>query len=355
MSNMRFPIGAKVRLVHTGDEAVVSSYLDGGMINVRLVGEDMEIPVFIDDIVAAAFYTAPKTTTPIAPAKPTSSGPPPLNNERQYAILKSMGIQLAFEPLLREDGTIKRFDIYLINDTRLDVAYSFTLYVADHPSLESNAKLGALSYVKLGDMSFDDLNDHPYVHMDCWRISTEGLGTKMTRELRLKPKNFFAKQITAPLLDRPVFHFRLIEKLDYDGETETEKSAEPSGDLKAYTQQNLKPKVTFSEQERPIEVHEVRALAEFSPELDLHIEKLSANFKKLSNGEMLNLQLRRFEEYLDQAVKLGVDRVFIIHGLGEGKLKNAIATRLIQHPYVQTFKNEYHHRYGYGATEVIFL
>ncbi|WP_428409939.1 Smr/MutS family protein [Phaeodactylibacter xiamenensis] len=43
-----------------------------------------------------------------------------------------------------------------------------------------------------------------------------------------------------------------------------------------------------------------------------------------------------------------------MHGIGKGKLRDSIASRLIQMPEVRSFRNEYHHRYGYGATEVIF-
>ncbi|RME96879.1 MAG: hypothetical protein D6772_11235, partial [Bacteroidetes bacterium] len=57
--------------------------------------------------------------------------------------------------------------------------------------------------------------------------------------------------------------------------------------------------------------------------------------------------------YLDQAIRLGAERVFVIHGVGEGKLRDAIAERLRQNPQVVDFKNEYHPRYGFGATEVI--
>ena len=61
------------------------------------------------------------------------------------------------------------------------------------------------------------------------------------------------------------------------------------------------------------------------------------------------LQLQKF---LDRAIRLGVPRIFVIHGLGEGKLREAIAARLKEHPDVVKFKNEFHHKYGYGATEV---
>ena len=61
-----------------------------------------------------------------------------------------------------------------------------------------------------------------------------------------------------------------------------------------------------------------------------------------------------FQRFLDNAIKLGVPRVFVIHGVGEGKLREAIAARLAENPNVSKFKNEFHHKYGYGATEVIF-
>jgi len=74
----------------------------------------------------------------------------------------------------------------------------------------------------------------------------------------------------------------------------------------------------------------------------------------MNNGEILKHQLWVFERYIDQALRLGIDNVFIIHGLGKGKLKTEIAKRLATHPFVQTYKNEFHPKYGWGATEVIF-
>ncbi|MBK6929627.1 MAG: Smr/MutS family protein [Saprospirales bacterium] len=50
-----------------------------------------------------------------------------------------------------------------------------------------------------------------------------------------------------------------------------------------------------------------------------------------------------------------VPRVFIIHGVGEGKLRETIADELRRRPEVHKFKNEYHTKYGYGATEVVFI
>jgi dsDNA-specific endonuclease/ATPase MutS2 len=100
--------------------------------------------------------------------------------------------------------------------------------------------------------------------------------------------------------------------------------------------------------------HEVSEMAHFSPEIDLHIENLSKDYRGLSNGDILKIQLRHFDSFMDKAIRLGVDRIFVIHGLGKGTLKDSIHSRLVSEYRIKTFRNEYHPRYGWGATEVEF-
>jgi len=124
-------------------------------------------------------------------------------------------------------------------------------------------------------------------------------------------------------------------------------------DLKTYAKrkakENTKPaKSNF----RKFNSFNTKDFAEFNNELDLHIEKLTDTSKGMRNADMLHLQMRRFQDYMDQAIRLGVPRVFIIHGVGKGRLKNDIHRWLEDNPYVTGFKNEFHHNFGYGATEV---
>lgn len=358
---MLFPIGTRVRMVHTGDEGVVTALLADDMVKVRLVGDADEIPVFVDDIVRTEDFTQAVKPPKIKPLKPGSPKqmappppPPPVQAPRtQYTILKSYGIQLAFDPIVRSDGSTEKFAIYLLNDTRFDVIYTFELHLHDQLSIQSSSKLKAISFEQIGHLRFDDLNDNPSVTMECWRLTTEGEGQRFHKELKLKAKTFFNKVLTAPLLDRPVHLFRMFEQLQ--DQEENNEPAKEQEDLKAYAQRNARPKPLGGYTAATGGKNEVRDLAEFQSELDLHIENLVADPQKLTKGDILHLQIRHFETYLDKAVRMGVERVFIIHGLGTGKLKDAIATRLLQHPYVKTFKNEFHPRYGYGATEVEFL
>ena len=88
--------------------------------------------------------------------------------------------------------------------------------------------------------------------------------------------------------------------------------------------------------------------------IDLHIEKLADNPAHLSNFEILNMQLAEFEKYYDLAVANHLREFIVIHGVGEGRLREEIHEILKYKPEVRSFVNQYHHLYGYGATEIFF-
>ena len=87
-------------------------------------------------------------------------------------------------------------------------------------------------------------------------------------------------------------------------------------------------------------------------EVDLHIEKLTPDWKHLSNFEMLTMQLNTFEKYLDLAIAHHQHNLIVIHGVGTGKLKDEIHEILKARREVRSFINQYDPRYGYGATEI---
>lgn len=343
---MLFSIGTRVRFIHSEDEGVVTALLDDGMVMV-LLAHDLEIPAFIEDLIRID-NEAPSVKAKIVPGKTPKTIHPPERTpvESQYTILRSVGIQLAFDPVLKNDAAPEKYDIYLINDTRYELLFTFGLSLNSKLAFQQNGKLTGVSVHPVGELRFDSLNDSPEVDLQCWRIRTDGTGKRLHKNLKLKPKQFFKRLVTAPLLNKPVHLFLLFNNLNADDHTREE-------DLRSYTKRKARPGAATPEGQ--LDQHDVKELAEFIPELDLHIESLVENPLKLSNTEIINIQLRHFESYIEKAIRLGVRRVFIIHGIGKGRLRDAIATRLLRIPEVETFKNEYHPRYGYGATEVIFV
>jgi len=146
-------------------------------------------------------------------------------------------------------------------------------------------------------------------------------------------------------LNLKVHHYVLFENFEDPPEKEE--------DLLTYTKRISTP-LKHTSSSRFVDKHSVSELANFNPEIDLHINNLTSKYEGLSNTEKIRIQLYHFDEFIAKGIRLGVPRVFVIHGVGKGKLRNEIASRLIQNPDVETFKNEFHPRYGYGAAEVIF-
>jgi hypothetical protein len=345
-----FSIGTRVKFINTNDTGVVTSMLDNGMVNVLLDDYGMEIPAFLDDLIRSeeAIDEFPSVKAKIVPGKKakkldTPKHPQP---EMQFTILKSKGIQLAFDPIVKLDAYAERYTIYLINDTRDEALFTLTLKLKNRVDQRYNGKIKAMSVYEVGTLLFDQLNDHPLFEVECWRITTAGTEARMHKALKIKPKQFFKKMSVAPLLNRQVHLFNIFDRLKGADKKKDE-------DLQTYTKRNTRPMANWGNIQERLSP-DVMEFAEFQPELDLHIENLTSEHHKLNNNEIINVQLFHFEQYIFKAIRLGIDRVFIIHGVGKGKLRNEIATRLVQMDHIKTFKNEYHPRYGYGATEVIF-
>ncbi len=344
---MLIVIGTKVRFINTGDEGVVRSFLSGGMLSIYIPADDMEIPAFPEDLMPAEEYqqAGAKTKAPGKKEKPVPQ-PPPFSVETQYAIIRSQGIQLVFDPVADLQGTVGKYSICLLNDTQYELLFSIAFYLNRCAPQKWEGSLASLSWQELGTMLYDDLNEAPEFDIKCRWSTTEGLGEPVGKNLRIKAKSFFSHQKTAPLLNKKVHLFHLFEK------PETAKAAEE--DLQSYTRRHAKPGKEAPSRLKKLSIYDSKELAEFEREIDLHIDKLTSSLGKMTNSEILHLQIEAFEKYIQKAIRLGVPRVFVIHGVGQGKLKDVIATKLLQNPDVQTFKNEYHNRYGWGATEVIF-
>lgn len=90
----------------------------------------------------------------------------------------------------------------------------------------------------------------------------------------------------------------------------------------------------------------------FSYEFDLHAEKIISSLETKSKEEILSIQLHKAKEYLIEANELRIQRVYLIHGIGSGRLKSEIDTILSRLDFVISFDNAYHPKYGKGATEV---
>ena len=85
-------------------------------------------------------------------------------------------------------------------------------------------------------------------------------------------------------------------------------------------------------------------------EVDLHIHKLTKSTKGMSNYDMLTLQVDTARRQVEFAIRKKIQRVVIIHGVGEGVLQKEIEFLLGR--YHVEVKPASFQQYGFGATEV---
>ena len=348
---MLYAVGTKVRFRYTGESGVVTAMLEEGMIQVRLDSDpDMEIPAFEEDLIRNAEAEPISAGAKFIQAKQEKKpeAPPRRQLNAQYHILKPRGLQLAFEPMPGRDGTVTRYKTWLLNDTTQEFLIEFDLYTSARDVLIIDDKISATAALELGDLLYDDLNASLEASISVQRITTEGLDEAMKNAFKIRPKQFFNNLQTVPILNLQAHNFLLFDSFESKKDT-------PAEDLKNYTKQNVRsPKSPVHPNSIRYNANNVEEFAHFEPEIDLHIENLLNGNARLDKSEILRIQLLHFQRFIDKAVRLGVPTVFVIHGVGEGKLRETIAGRLRENPDVAKFKNEFHHKYGYGATEVIF-
>ncbi|MCX7550431.1 Smr/MutS family protein [Xanthomarina sp. F2636L] len=86
-------------------------------------------------------------------------------------------------------------------------------------------------------------------------------------------------------------------------------------------------------------------------EVDLHIHQLTDKSGRMSNHDMLTLQLDTARKQLEFAIRNRIQKVVFIHGVGEGVLRIELEYLFGRYNNVKFYDANYQ-KYGLGATEV---
>jgi hypothetical protein len=202
---------------------------------------------------------------------------------------------------------------------------------------ESSLKNGEALF--LGAYSAEDLQEQPQVWLNCVpenkEKQAEQLQVKIQRKSLIKEHFYYA---AANVYLHPLAAYAPGKKVKKE-------------DLRRYATQ-LKRSVDRAPQR--VEIHDVRARAEFNKKLDLHARAILDDEQDYRGDEIFARQLEVFERYMDRAIRLGVERVEIIHGIGSGRLRDELKRRLGQYKEVKSYENGYTADHKFGATVVYF-
>ena len=191
----------------------------------------------------------------------------------------------------------------------------------------------------LHDIDFASVNDSPFFAIDFSLLNPEKKkAAHFETSLKIKPKQIFQKIEAIKDTNLPTIPFLLFEQ--YPDKLEDDKFELTSLAAKGF-------KIYDASKGR-------QHLPPARSVVDLHIEKLTNNWKHLSNFEIMSMQLNEFEKQMDLAIAHYQPSIIMIHGVGIGKLKDEIHEVLKSKREVKNFYNKYDPRFGYGATEIFF-
>lgn len=335
---MKFEIGDKVLLLHSGEEGIIVEELNKEMVKVDVNG--VIFPVYIDQIDFSYFknFTEHKLSAkkqkiipgeflPVEKTKPVKR--------------KENGVSLSFLPeydYTVTESLVRLLKIYLINETSANYHFNYSLMLNNHLEIEVKNDLRPFTNFYLQDLPFESLNDHPKFEVT-FSLEKPDQNKEESHLVIFKPKarQFIQRLQNMENRSEATFSYLLFNSYP-------DKIPEPK---KKWDLASFNGKIKFTEK-----VNEPFQPPQY--EIDLHIEKLTDQYKYLTPADMLAIQLGEFQRQLDMAIARHQFSLIVIHGIGKGTLRNEVHEILRHTPEVKSFVNQYDPRYGYGATEIFF-
>jgi hypothetical protein len=335
---MKYEIGDKIIVLHTDEEGTVVDIMNDKMVMIEVRG--VKFPAYTDQIDFPYF----KMFTQKKPIEKKKIYVDNIKKEKEIPREKTGdGVWINFIPVFDkdvfEDDVVEKLKIYLINHNSDTYHFKYNLFFAGELHFELKNTIRANSDFYLNDVNFEDLSDGPRIDME-FSLDNEDKKKAPYYEtsLKLKGKQVFKRIEALQLKNEASFSYELFNT--YPDKVEEEKadlSRLGNAGFRVFdaskTRENLAPARTV---------------------VDLHIEKLTDNWNHLSNFDILSAQLNAFEKYYELAVAHRQPELIVIHGVGEGRLRDEIHERLRLKDEVKSFVNQFHHSYGYGATEIYF-
>ncbi len=335
---MKYEIGDKIVVNATNEDGKVLEIMNEKMVMIEVRG--VKFPAYTDQI-DFPYY---KMFTEKKPVEKKKIYVDNIKREKTPAKKKTGdGVFLNYIPIydkdIFDDDVVEKLKVYLINQNEEGYNFNYDLMFNGDSSFSLKSTVEGLSDFYLHDVSFEDMGEAPKFEFE-FSLKNPDKKKATAHEVffKINGKKLFKKIEETQLKNEASFAYELFthypDKLDDD---KMDLSKLGNSGFRMYDASKIKENLLPS---RTV--------------VDLHIEKITDKYEGLSSFEMLTMQLNTFEKYYDLAVAHKQKMFTVIHGIGEGKLKDEIHDILKLKKEVKSFVNQYNEFYGYGATEIYF-
>ncbi len=335
---MKFQVGDKILVLHSNDEGEIIDIINDKMVIIDVKG--VHFPAYIDQIDFPYFKRFSEKK--LFPPKKEKKYVDDIKKEKPEIKRVTDGMWLTFLPVIDTDefgdDVVDELKVHLVNRTEASYQFDYKLAFFGKPEFEFKNIIHPFEDFYLHDVPFEDLSDNPFFEFEFSLLKHEKNKAEIcTASLKLKPKQLFTKIEEIRSRNEASFSYRLFDIYP-------DKKVEETIDVGSLATKYR----TYDASKARDHIEPARSV------IDLHIEKITDDWQRLSNLEIIGIQLRTFEKYYDLAIAHLQPSLVVIHGVGSGRLRDDIHELLKLRKEVKTFVNQYDPRFGYGATEIFF-
>jgi hypothetical protein len=258
-----------------------------------------------------------------------------------------LNVYLAFVPEDIKAVSTTPFEAYLVNDSNYYMYYTYlsaegkSWTTRSHGLLEPNTKFLLEEFEKL------ELNDREHVAVQLVAFKDNrafAMKPAVNVEIRIDTVKFYKLHTfrQTDFFETPALMYDVV-KNDLPAK-QVYVSAEDLQDA-------LMKKKTVEHPSAPRTIVKRGGKNEII-EVDLHIGELLDDTHGMSNREMLNYQLDKFREVMEQYKNKREQRIVFIHGKGDGVLRKALLDEMKRKYSACKTQDASFQEYGFGATMV---
>jgi hypothetical protein len=341
---MKFKIGDVVKFLNEKGSGKVSKIINKTTVGIT-IEDGFELPFLISELIIESSEIETIVTNQI----PSSLVLNEVHSVRinKPGIDKTPAIYLAFSPENINEIAHSDINVWLINNTSYNILFTYSILKNNKFTTLETGNISTFSSELIETINKTELNNHTHLKVDILFFNDkEHLHQLPISEVvKLKPIKFYKQNAfeANKFIPEKSLLLTVFELNEIEGSNKVNNSTIDFSKI-------LSQKLHQTDSPKKSKPHANNNPAN-EMEIDLHIEELLENYSGMNNAEIIHIQLKHFQNALDTAINNHYKKLIVIHGVGNGRLKQEVRNILSANKTVKFYDASYS-RYGFGATEI---
>lgn len=339
---MKFQVGDIVRYLNAVGGGSIIKIINSNLVEIT-DESGFNIPVRVEELILIERPAETQTNGTINTSQVTES-------EQQVPTEEIEGNDNPhlFIAFVRNQYETKKFDTYIINDSNFNILFVLSQMEETTLNRITSGNLDANTKEFVCSISIDEIQKYETLHFTavCYKMKKFNKQKAIDCTIPIHSVKFYKPGVFTinDFFDEDAYVIDFYNAIELKHNEEEQKQSNIQIDeiKKTIEQKDNNKIISKSPTPKPEKIKEV----------DLHIHELVDDTSGMLPSQMLDLQLKTFEEKLAEAIKEHCEKVVFIHGVGNGILKAKIRGRL-DRDYPQFFYQDAdYQKYKVGATLV---